>query len=58
MVQFVASITDSVTLSVGEVDQVQFVAGMLIALGTELCGEPLTWEADVQPFLERFKVHT
>jgi len=40
------------------VDEVEFVVGMLINLGVELCGEPLKWE-DVRPFrlqFERFDV--
>mmetsp|Transcript_116956 Transcript_116956/g.342511 ORF Transcript_116956/g.342511 Transcript_116956/m.342511 type:complete len:379 (-) Transcript_116956:48-1184(-) len=35
------------------VDKLEFVVGMLIELGAELCGEPLSW-GDVQPFLKQF----
>ena len=38
----------------GSVDKVEFVIGLLSVLGLELCGEPLSFENDVQPLLERF----
>mmetsp|Transcript_23088 Transcript_23088/g.38199 ORF Transcript_23088/g.38199 Transcript_23088/m.38199 type:complete len:497 (+) Transcript_23088:223-1713(+) len=36
------------------VDELEFVTGMLMMLGVELCGEPLTW-ADVLPFKAKFR---
>jgi len=36
------------------VDKLEFVIGMLINLGVELCGAPLEWD-DVRPFLLLFK---
>ena len=35
------------------VDKLEFVVGMLITLGCEVCGQPLKWE-DVRPFLAKF----
>merc|ERR1712032_358810 len=36
------------------VDKLEFVVGMLIHLGVEVCGQPLEWK-DVVPFIKRFK---
>ena len=36
------------------VDSLEFVLGMLMVLGVELCGEPLQW-SDVQPFIVKFR---
>ena len=36
------------------VDQLEFVVGMMMLLGVELCGEPLKW-ADVRPFMLQFE---
>eukprot|EP00747_Dinoflagellata_sp_TGD_P062733 gnl/TRDRNA2_/TRDRNA2_153147_c0_seq3.p1 gnl/TRDRNA2_/TRDRNA2_153147_c0~~gnl/TRDRNA2_/TRDRNA2_153147_c0_seq3.p1 ORF type:complete len:563 (+),score=81.76 gnl/TRDRNA2_/TRDRNA2_153147_c0_seq3:106-1794(+) len=36
------------------VDILEFVIGMLMQLGVELCGEPLQW-ADVRPFVNQFE---
>ena len=38
----------------GSVDKLEFVIGLLTALGAQLCGEPLSFERDVQPLLDRF----
>lgn len=35
------------------VDRLEFVVGMLIKLGAQMCGSPLDW-SDVQPFVQRF----
>eukprot|EP00908_Phaeocystis_cordata_P021350 Transcript_3699.p2 GENE.Transcript_3699~~Transcript_3699.p2 ORF type:complete len:164 (-),score=44.54 Transcript_3699:1170-1661(-) len=35
------------------VDRVEFVVGMMMILGVELCGQPLAWD-DVRPFLLQF----
>jgi len=37
------------------VDELEFVVGMLMNLGVELCGQPLTWD-DVRPFKLQFKM--
>ena len=37
------------------VDKVEYVVGMLIALGAELCGAGLAWETDIQPLVSRFE---
>ena len=37
------------------VDQVHFVVGLLTTLGVQLCGEPLNFERDVQPLINRFQ---
>ena len=42
------------TVVVGHVDKLGFVIGMLIALGVQLCGEPLDFERDVQMLIDRF----
>jgi len=34
-------------------DRLEFVFGMLMKLGAQLCGSPLAW-SDVEPFLQRF----
>ena len=36
------------------VDKVEYVVGMLIAFGTELCGDTLDFDTDVQPLINRF----
>jgi len=36
------------------VDKLEFVVGMLMILGVELCGEPLRWK-DVRPFVLKFQ---
>jgi len=36
------------------VDKVEYVVGMLVALGAELCGEKLNFAADIQPLISRF----
>mmetsp|Transcript_60712 Transcript_60712/g.188569 ORF Transcript_60712/g.188569 Transcript_60712/m.188569 type:complete len:398 (+) Transcript_60712:123-1316(+) len=36
------------------VDKLEFVVGMLMELGAELCGQPLTWTA-VMPFVRQFE---
>lgn len=36
------------------VDKLEFVVGMLMILGVEMCGEPLTW-SDVRPFVQKFE---
>ena len=36
------------------VDKLEFVVGMLVTLGCEVCGEPLSWD-DVRPFLVKFE---
>jgi len=38
----------------GGVDKLEFVIGLLTALGAELCGEPLSFDHDVKPLLARF----
>ena len=38
----------------GSVDKLEFVIGLLIALGAQLCGEPLNFERDVLPLMARF----
>lgn len=35
------------------VDKLEFVIGMMIQLGVEICGQPLEWE-DIKPFLAQF----
>ena len=37
----------------GGISCLEFVTGMLIMLGVELCGEPLKWD-DVRPFIQKF----
>lgn len=39
----------------GEVSKVEFVVGMLIAMGAQLCGEHLKWDEHVVTLLERFE---
>ena len=36
------------------VDKLEFVIGMLINLGVQLCGKPLSWD-DVRPFMLQFE---
>lgn len=36
------------------VDKLEFVVGMLIEVGAEFCGRPMSWE-DVDPFLTQFE---
>lgn len=37
------------------VDQLEFVVGLLTTLGVTLCGEPLSFENDVRPLIDRFQ---
>lgn len=37
------------------VDKLEFVIGMLINLGVEICGDPLTWD-HVTPFIQKFDI--
>jgi hypothetical protein len=39
----------------GNVDKVEFVVGMLIAMGAQLCGQEINFERDVTPLIERFE---
>ena len=39
----------------GQVDEVEFVAGMLVQMNAELCGQLLDWDKDVQPLRTKFK---
>ena len=37
------------------VDKLEFVVGLLTSLGVRLCGEPLSFDKDVQPLIDRFE---
>ena len=38
----------------GDVNELEFVVGMIIALGAEVCGEKLDFKTHVQPLIDRF----
>jgi len=41
--------------STGRIDMVEFVGGMLVCFGVELCGERLSFENDIKPLIDRFR---
>lgn len=47
------ALVDSLDKDGEGVDKLEFVIGMLVTLGVEVCGEPLTW-SQVRPFLTKF----
>ena len=38
----------------GQVDKAEYIVGMLITMGAQICGENITYEDHVKPHLDRF----